>query len=103
MTLLADPPAGLPSAIDPTALSLNENPYPPLPAVRSALIAALDAANRYPEFLPEQLHPDRLEQACAASGQPLELRRHAGYDHGYYFISSFIEDHLRFHAESLQG
>ena len=55
MTLLADPPAGLPSAIDPTALSLNENPYPPLPAVRSALIAALDAANRYPEFLPEQL------------------------------------------------
>ena len=55
MTLLADSPAGLPSAVDPTALSLNENPYPPLPAVRSALIAALDAANRYPEFLPEQL------------------------------------------------
>ena len=55
MTLLADSPAGLPSAVDPTALSLNENPYPPLPAVRSALIAALEAANRYPEFLPEQL------------------------------------------------
>ncbi|MFN8225704.1 MAG: aminotransferase class I/II-fold pyridoxal phosphate-dependent enzyme [Mycobacterium sp.] len=55
MTLLADSPAGLPAAVDPTALSLNENPYPPLPAVRSALIAALDAANRYPEFLPEQL------------------------------------------------
>jgi histidinol-phosphate aminotransferase len=45
----------LPDAIDPFALSLNENPFPPLPAVRSALIRWIDAANRYPEFLPEQL------------------------------------------------
>ena len=45
----------LPSAIDPLALSLNENPFPPLPAVRSALIRSIDAANRYPEFLPERL------------------------------------------------
>ena len=45
----------LPDAIDPFALSLNENPFPPLPAVRSALIASIDAANRYPEFLPERL------------------------------------------------
>ncbi|BBX98121.1 pyridoxal phosphate-dependent aminotransferase [Mycobacterium lacus] len=45
----------LPSAIDPFALSLNENPFPPLPAVRSALIRSIDAANRYPEFLPERL------------------------------------------------
>jgi histidinol-phosphate aminotransferase len=45
----------LPDAIDPFALSLNENPFPPLPAVRSALIRSIDAANRYPEFLPEQL------------------------------------------------
>lgn len=45
----------LPEAVDPFALSLNENPFPPLPAVRSALIRSIDAANRYPEFLPEQL------------------------------------------------
>lgn len=47
--------AELPSAIDPLALALNENPFPPLPAVRSALIRSIDAANRYPEFLPERL------------------------------------------------
>ena len=45
----------LPNAVDPFALSLNENPFPPLPAVRSALIRSIDAANRYPEFLPERL------------------------------------------------
>jgi histidinol-phosphate aminotransferase len=45
----------LPSATDPFALSLNENPFPPLPAVRSALIRSIDVANRYPEFLPERL------------------------------------------------
>lgn len=45
----------LPEAVSPLALSLNENPFPPLPAVRAALIASLDAANRYPEFLPERL------------------------------------------------
>jgi histidinol-phosphate aminotransferase len=45
----------LPTAMDPLALSLNENPFPPLPAVRSALISAIDAGNRYPEFLPERL------------------------------------------------
>lgn len=45
----------LPSAVNPLALSLNENPFPPLPAVRSALIESIDAANRYPEFLPQRL------------------------------------------------
>ena len=45
----------LPAAVDPLALSLNESPFGPLPAVRSALIESIDAANRYPEFLPEQL------------------------------------------------
>src|ERR1700760_2589 len=47
--------ATLPPAVDPLALSLNESPFPPLPAVRSALLRCIDAANRYPEFLPEQL------------------------------------------------
>lgn len=45
----------LPNGTDPFALSLNENPFPPLPAVRSALIRSIDVANRYPEFLPERL------------------------------------------------
>jgi S-formylglutathione hydrolase len=53
------------------------------------------------KFLPDQLHPDAFEQACRKAGQPLELRRHPGYDHGYYFISTFVEDHLRFHRERL--
>lgn len=52
-------------------------------------------------FLDVQLHPEALEQACAASGHPLCLRRHPGYDHSYYFIASFIDDHLRYHAASL--
>ncbi len=45
----------LPQAVDPFALSLNENPFPSLPTVRSALVRSIDAANRYPEFLPGQL------------------------------------------------
>jgi S-formylglutathione hydrolase len=53
------------------------------------------------KFLAEQLHPDLFEAACKTAGQPLTLRRHAGYDHGYFFIASFIEEHLRFHAAAL--
>jgi S-formylglutathione hydrolase len=53
------------------------------------------------KFLEVQLHPHLFEAACAQAGQPLTLRRHAGYDHGYYFISSFMEDHLRHHAKGL--
>lgn len=53
------------------------------------------------KFLAEQLHPEPFEAACAAVGQPLDLRRHAGYDHGYYFIASVIDDHLRHHAARL--
>jgi S-formylglutathione hydrolase len=49
------------------------------------------------KFLAEQLHPEAFEQACRDAGQPLELRRHPGYDHGYYFIQTLVEDHLRFH------
>ncbi len=55
------------------------------------------------KFLQEQLHPHLFEAACEAVGQPLRLRRHAGYDHGYYFVASFVEDHLRFHAQGLQS
>ncbi|GAA4329263.1 S-formylglutathione hydrolase [Pigmentiphaga soli] len=52
-------------------------------------------------FLAEQLRPEAFEEACRQAGQPLTLRRHEGYDHGYYFISTFIEDHLAFHARAL--
>ncbi|AEE68867.1 esterase [Bordetella pertussis] len=52
-------------------------------------------------FLVEQLRPELFEAACRHAGQPLTLRRHKGYDHGYYFISTFIEDHIRFHVERL--
>jgi S-formylglutathione hydrolase len=53
------------------------------------------------QFLEVQLYPEAFEAACAEAGQALEVRRHAGYDHGYFFISSFIEDHLRHHAAHL--
>ncbi|MDQ2819565.1 MAG: S-formylglutathione hydrolase [Pseudomonadota bacterium] len=53
------------------------------------------------KFLAEQLYPDVFAAACERAGQPLELRRHTGYDHGYYFISTFIADHLRFHSRQL--
>lgn len=53
------------------------------------------------QFLQSQLHPQAFEAACQAAGQPLTLRRHSGYDHGYYFITTFIADHIRHHAAQL--
>ena len=53
------------------------------------------------EFLSDQLKPGALEQACIASHYPLQLRMQKGYDHSYYFIATFIEDHLRHHAWGL--
>lgn len=56
------------------------------------------------KFLPQgQLLPELFEETCRKVGQPLRLRRHDGYDHGYYFIASFMEGHLRFHAAALHG
>jgi S-formylglutathione hydrolase len=52
-------------------------------------------------FLQTQLRPERLEEVCAAAGQALTLRRHEGYDHGYFFIASVIADHLDHHAAAL--
>jgi S-formylglutathione hydrolase len=53
-------------------------------------------------FLKDQLRPDLLEQACANAGIPLTLRLQGGYDHSYYFISTFMADHLRWHAARLR-
>jgi S-formylglutathione hydrolase len=74
--------------------------------------SALVAAKRYErtllvdqgtadKFLAEQLKPELLEAACSKSGTPLKLRRQEGYDHGYYFISTFVADHLQHHAAFL--
>ena len=52
-------------------------------------------------FLEKELRPELFEAACADAGIPLTLRRQAGYDHSYYFISSFMADHVRWHAERL--
>jgi S-formylglutathione hydrolase len=54
-------------------------------------------------FLTEQLRPELLQAACEKAGIPLELRRQSGYDHSYYFISTFMGDHLRWHAQRLKA
>ena len=53
------------------------------------------------EFLQSQLQPERLRAACAAAGHPLQLRMRPGYDHSYYFIASFIGEHIAHHAAAL--
>lgn len=75
------------------------------------IVRTLDEAGRGPRilidqglsdpFLERELKPQLFEAACDAAGLPLTLRRHAGYDHGYYFISTFVADHLRHHAHAL--
>ena len=55
------------------------------------------------QFLGEQLRPELLKSACEKAKIPLTLRRQAGYDHSYYFISSFMSDHLRWHAARLKA
>jgi S-formylglutathione hydrolase len=55
------------------------------------------------QFLAEQLRPELLQTACEKAGIPLTLRRQAGYDHSYYFISTFMADHLHWHAQRLKA
>lgn len=54
-------------------------------------------------FLEEQLKPDLFKQACASAGQAVELRMQEGYDHSYYLMATFMEDHLQHHADQLKG
>lgn len=54
------------------------------------------------QFLAEQLNPEALEKACREADQKLTLRFHSGYDHSYYFISTFIGEHLKYHREQLR-
>jgi len=78
---------------DATALVQDGHRFPGTP-----LIDQGEADN----FLLRELQPERLVAACEAAGLPLTLRRHAGYDHGYWFIQTFIADHLRHHAAALR-
>ena len=55
------------------------------------------------EFLATQLQPERLRAACSAAGHPLTLRLHPGYDHSYYFVASFIAEHVAHHARALHA
>ena len=54
------------------------------------------------QFLERELRPELLQAACTAAGQPLHLRRHDAYDHGYFFVASFMADHLLHHAQALR-
>ena len=67
----------------------------------SEFVPALVDQGEADEFLQEQLKPETLLAAAKTSGYPLVLNRHEGYDHSYFFIASFIEQHLRFHAQHL--
>ncbi len=58
---------------------------------------------RSDRFLTSQLLPQEFEKACAEVGQSLNLRMQEGYDHSYYFIATFMEDHIQHHAEALYG
>jgi S-formylglutathione hydrolase len=75
-------------------------------------VSLLESGRRFPgtllvdqgdddKFLERELRPELLERACERVGQPLQLRRHPGYDHSYYFIQTFIQDHLAHHARAL--
>ena len=74
------------------ATALMENRQTPFPG---GILIDQGLADK---FLQDQLFPEAFERACKKAQQPLELRRHAGHDHGYYFISTFVEDHILFHA-----
>lgn len=67
---------------------------------KGGAVPALVDQGESDNFLVEQLKPEALEKAAAQSGYPLQLRMQPGYDHSYYFIASFIEEHLRFHAQN---
>jgi len=68
----------------------------------SALVPAKVDQGAADNFLTEQLKPESLQASAASNDYPLELNIHEGYDHSYYFIAAFIEEHLRFHAANLQ-
>lgn len=77
----------------------KENDASELMAQTTQFVPALVDQGEADDFLKDQLKPETLVAAAAGNDYPLELRRHEGYDHSYYFISTFIGSHLKFHAE----
>lgn len=73
-----------------------------VPAAQERLPLLIDQGGD-DEFLATQLKPELLRAACEAAGHPLQLRLRPGYDHSYYFISSFIGEHIAHHAKALRG
>ncbi|ROU08200.1 S-formylglutathione hydrolase [Lysobacter enzymogenes] len=73
-----------------------------VPAAQERLPLLIDQGGD-DEFLATQLKPELLRAACEAAGHPLQLRLRPGYDHSYYFISSFIGEHIAHHAQALHG
>ncbi|MDQ3270376.1 MAG: S-formylglutathione hydrolase [Pseudomonadota bacterium] len=73
-----------------------------LPLARERLPLLIDQGAD-DEFLAEQLRPELLQAACDKAGHPLQLRMRAGYDHSYYFVASFIGEHIAHHAQALKG
>jgi S-formylglutathione hydrolase len=55
------------------------------------------------QFLERELQPQRFAEAARSAGQQVTLRMQEGYDHSYYFVSTFIDDHLRWHAQALSA
>jgi S-formylglutathione hydrolase len=74
-----------------------------LVAVKGALFKEILIDQGLDDQFYSQLNPALFQQACDSVGQALTLREHAGYDHGYYFIQTFMDDHLQFHAVQLQA
>ena len=103
-----DAVAALPDAVDPLALSLNENPFSPLPAVRSALVSAIDSVNRYPEFLPERLRrliadrvgvaEDQVVLGAGATGVTMQLLHATTEGRGLYERLGFARTTLGWSA-----
>jgi S-formylglutathione hydrolase len=77
------------------SLLMQSQPTPPYP---QGILVDQGLADK---FLDEQLHPELFEEACRAVGQPLTLRRQPGYDHSYYFVATFMADHVAHHAQAL--
>lgn len=80
-------------------------------AAHDAVALIANASERLPllvdqgesdDFLATQLRPELLQAACTAAGHPLTLRQHSGYDHSYYFVASFMGEHVAWHAQALK-
>lgn len=71
-----------------------------IPQARERLPLLVDQGTA-DEFLDTQLNPEALVDACERHHHPIQLRMHRGYDHSYFFIASFIDDHLLHHAQAL--